>query len=331
MLTIGDSIPAQLVRKTTQKGFTFNIMSIGPNELNKTTLLSALFGRNLDLSYGETTTTRQPAGDFDPTIKKTNKADAPKDGSNPPIYISTKTFEIEEKRVRLKLTVAESENYGDAMVLHDTYQPLVKYIDEQFADYYKRESSYNRRHIYDRMIHCLFFFISPYGHGLTKLDLQFLQAVHSRVNIIPIIAKAEVLTLEERLAFKRRVVEDLKKNHIKVYQLGSPDMDDPEEFKRAYKDIQDAMPFAISSMTLSSECLPTERCLDWGVIDPYNLDHSDFLLLKTMLHMQIPDLCEITHDVFYEDYRLEMMQKEPCGVSFGQALLRRAPKSVERI
>lgn len=287
-MTIGDSLPAQLVRKTARKGFTFNIMSVGPAGMGKTTLLSALFGKNLEIT--------------------TDICPERKDLLNPPVTIATKTFDIEEKRVRLKLKVAESEDYGEALCLKNTHIPLVEFIDMQFADYHRRESSYDRRNIRDKMIHCLFFFISPYGHGLTKLDLEFLISVHERVNIIPIIARAEALTSIERAAFKRRVKDDLKKYNIRVYQMSDPDPDDPDDVKKAFKDIQEAMPFAISSVTLKSDNTLTDRCLDWGQIDSNNLDHSDFLLLKTMLHMQIPDLCEVTHEVFYEEYRLKMMQ-----------------------
>lgn len=298
-LTIGDSLPDQLVRKTARKGFTFNIMAVGPSDMNKTTLLSALFGKNLEI-YNPTTdgtTDNQPL-----TCRK--------DSLNPPVSVVPKTFEIEETRVRLRLTVAESKGYGDALCLKDTHIPLVDYIDRQFADYHKRESSYDRRNIKDKMIHCLFFFISPYGHGLNALDLEFLESVHNRVNIVPIIARAETLTIPERALFKRRVLDDLKRQKINIYKMSNPDLEDPDDLKRLMKEIQDAMPFAISTMSLKSDNSLMPRSLDWGEIDPNDLNHSDFPLLKSMLQMQIPDLCEITHEEFYEQFRLRMMEKD---------------------
>ena len=315
MLTIGDSIPAQLVKKTARRGYTFNIMSVGPPEMNKTTLMSALFGKSLDMS---------PDGDGSEARTKSEAQDP----YNPPVTITKKTFEIEEKRVKLKLTLAESEAYGEALCLQGTHKPLVDYIDAQFAEYFRRESTLNRRQIKDNMVHCLFFFISPFGYGLSEFDLQFLEAVHTRVNIIPIIAKAEALTISERIAFKWRVRNDLKDRNINIYQLDSPDLDDSDDCKRVYKDIREAMPFAISSMALQQDSTPAERCLDWGCINPYDLNHSDFLLLKSMLHMQIPDLCEMTNEVFYEDYRLAMMKGDPSGITLGQSHLRSVPKLV---
>lgn len=324
MMTIGDSIPAQLVRRAAKKGYTFNIMSVGQPEMNKTLTLSALFGKNLDLSYCEPGNL-QAGGDIVPTSARSTSVDP--DPLEPPINLSIRNFDIEEKRVKLKLTLAESENYGLASHLGGTHQPLVDYIDAQYAHYYRWESSHNRKVIKDTMVHCLFFFISPYGSGLTKFDLQFLEAVHTRVNIIPIIGKAEVLTPSERLLFKKRIRDSLKNNNINVYQLGRLDMEDPDDLKKVYKDIQDAMPFAITSMSLNHDNTPKPLDLGWAQIDPYNLEHSDFLLLKTMLNMQIPDLCDITHDVFYEEYRLKMLQTDPSGISIGQTLLKRASAS----
>lgn len=307
-VTIGDSLPDQLVRRTARKGFTFNIMSVGPSDMNKTTLLSALFGKNLEINreLAGQQSELSPNSNIKTTIGHGGKL---RSTLNPPVSVVTKTFDIEEKRVRLKLTIAESECYGDALCLKDTHIPLVDYIDAQFADYHRRESSYDRRTIKDKMIHCLFFFISPYGHGLSSLDIEFLKSIHNRVNIIPIIAKSETLTVTERALFKRRVKDDLKKNNILIYQMSSPDIDDPDDVKKLIKDIQEAMPFAISSMTLKADNTLMPRSLDWGQIDPHNLCHSDFPLLKSMLLMQIPDLCELTHEVFYEEFRLKMVDE----------------------
>lgn len=284
-MTIGDSLPAQLVRKSARKGFTFNIMSVGPPNLGKTALLSALFSKNLEISHeGGDTVIDDPI--------------------NPPIKIMSKTFELDDKRVRLKLTLVESRNYGEAIALENPHKPLVRYIDSQFADYHKREYSFDRRNIQDKMIHCVFFFISPIGHGLSRLDLEFLKAIHNRANIIPIIAKAEALTATEREIFKGRIQDDLKRHNIRVYQMPDADPEDCDDMKKIAKEIQESMPFAVTSINWKTDGTISDRCLGWSTIDPFDRNHSDFLLLKTMLHMQMPDLCDSTHEVFYEEYRL---------------------------
>lgn len=44
-----------------------------------------------------------------------------------------------------------------------------------------------------------------YLSSLKPLDVEFMKAIHSKVNIVPVIAKADTLTLRERDRLKRRV------------------------------------------------------------------------------------------------------------------------------
>lgn len=291
-MTIGDSLPAALVRKSARKGFTFNIMLVGPANMGQATLISALFGKKIEL---------------EPSIQRDKSADF-KDPLNPPVIVDAKTYDIDDKKVKLKLTVVDSKNYGLALKKKNSHLPLVKYIDEQFAHYYKRETCHDRRQIQDQMIHCLFFFISAVDHGLSTLDLDFLKAVHEKVNIVPIIARAEALTIEERASFKRRVLEALDKNKIRLYQMPDPDLEDTEDIKRSIKEIRNTIPFAIPAMTIQSDCTPTEHDLGWAKIDPFNRDHSDFLVLKTMIYMQMTSLHDSTHEVLYENYRVSLRE-----------------------
>ena len=45
-----------------------------------------------------------------------------------------------------------------------------------------------------------------YGiHSLKPIDIEFMRRLHTKVNLIPIIAKADTMTDEEIAAFKARV------------------------------------------------------------------------------------------------------------------------------
>lgn len=77
------------------------------------------------------------------------------------------------------------------------------------------------RFIPDTRIHCCIFFINPTGHTLkpvsddkvpplctrpdTQIDIAVLKKLAEVVNVVPVIAKSDSLTLEERAAFKQRV------------------------------------------------------------------------------------------------------------------------------
>lgn len=45
----------------------------------------------------------------------------------------------------------------------------------------------------------------PFSLRLKPLDVQFMKAIHNKVNVVPVIAKADTLTLRERERLKRRV------------------------------------------------------------------------------------------------------------------------------
>jgi hypothetical protein len=61
----------------------------------------------------------------------------------------------------------------------------------------------------DERIHCLFYFLSP--HSLKEIDKEFLKKVSSIVPIIPVIAKADTLTVVERNLFTKEVYDTIDK------------------------------------------------------------------------------------------------------------------------
>ncbi|CAG08576.1 unnamed protein product [Tetraodon nigroviridis] len=97
---------------------------------------------------------------------------------------------------QLRLTVVDTPGYGDAINSQYCFKTIIQYIDNQFERYLHDESGLNRRHIVDNRVHCCFYFISPFGHGLKPLDVEFMKAIHSKVNIVPVIAKADTTNAE---------------------------------------------------------------------------------------------------------------------------------------
>ena len=81
------------------------------------------------------------------------------------VKLDASTVEIEERGVKLRLTVVDTPGYGDAIDNTDSFKAIIQYIDEQFERFLRDESGLNRRNIVDNRIHCCFYFISPFGHG----------------------------------------------------------------------------------------------------------------------------------------------------------------------
>ncbi|KAF6022650.1 hypothetical protein EB796_019037 [Bugula neritina] len=200
------NLPNQVHRKSVKKGFEFTLMVVGESGLGKSTLVNNLFLTDL---YPE----RHIPNAID-KIKQTVKIDA-------------SSVEIEERGVKLRLTVVDTPGFGDSINTGECYASILQYIDEQFERYLNDESGLNRRNITDNRVHACFYFISPAGHGLKPLDIAFMKAVHYKVNIVPVIAKADTLTKQEVHKLKKKILEEIRANGINIYTL--PDCDDDED------------------------------------------------------------------------------------------------------
>lgn len=157
------NLPNQVHRKSVKKGFEFTLMVVGESGLGKSTLVNSLFLTDL---YPE-----RIIPDVTEKATQTVKLDA-------------STVEIEERGVKLRLTVVDTPGYGDAIDNTDSFTAILRYIDEQFERFLRDESGLNRRNIVDNRIHCCFYFISPFGHGLKPLDIEFMKKLHNKVSII---------------------------------------------------------------------------------------------------------------------------------------------------
>jgi len=145
------NLPNQVHRKSVKKGFEFTLMVLGESGLGKSTLINSLFLTDL---YPDRVVSSAAE-----KIKKTVQLDA-------------STVEIEERGVKLRLTVVDTPGFGDAIDNTDSFQQIIRHIDDQFERYLNDESGLNRKNIIDNRIHCCFYFISPYGHGLKPLDIE---------------------------------------------------------------------------------------------------------------------------------------------------------------
>uniref|UniRef100_A0A8C4EPM6 Septin n=1 Tax=Dicentrarchus labrax TaxID=13489 RepID=A0A8C4EPM6_DICLA len=182
--------------------------------------------------------------------------------------------------------------------------PVIDYIDSKFEDYLNAESRVNRRQMPDSRVQCCLYFIAPSGHGLKPLDIEFMKRLHEKVNIIPLIAKADTMTPEECQQFKRQIMKEIQEHKIKIYEF--PETDDEEEMKMIRK-IKDRLPLAVVGSNTIIEVNGKRvrgRQYPWGVAEVENGEHCDFTILRNMLirtHMQ--DLKDVTNNVHYENYR----------------------------
>ncbi|XP_009073279.1 PREDICTED: septin-2 isoform X1 [Acanthisitta chloris] len=297
------NLPNQVHRKSVKKGFEFTLMVVGESGLGKSTLINSLFltdlypERIIPGAAGKHTLVLLLWECY--KIERT-------------VQIEASTVEIEERGVKLRLTVVDTPGYGDAINCRDCFKTIISYIDEQFERYLHDESGLNRRHIIDNRVHCCFYFISPFGHGLKPLDVEFMKAIHNKVNIVPVIAKADTLSLKERERLKKRILDEIEEHGIKIYHLPDAESDEDEDFKEQTRLLKASIPFCVVGSNQLIEAKGKKvrgRLYPWGVVEVENPEHNDFLKLRTMLITHMQDLQEVTQDLHYENFRSERLKR----------------------
>ncbi|XP_029417385.1 septin-9 isoform X2 [Nannospalax galili] len=286
-----DSILEQMRRKAMKQGFEFNIMVVGQSGLGKSTLINTLFKSKISRK----------------SVQPTSEERIPKT-----IEIKSITHDIEEKGVRMKLTVIDTPGFGDHINNENCWQPIMKFINDQYEKYLQEEVNINRKkRIPDTRVHCCLYFIPATGHSLRPLDIEFMKRLSKVVNIVPVIAKADTLTLEERVYFKQRITADLLSNGIDVYP--QKEFDEDSEDRLVNEKFREMIPFAVVGSDHEYQVNGKRilgRKTKWGTIEVENTTHCEFAYLRDLLirtHMQ--NIKDITSSIHFEAYRVRRLNE----------------------
>merc|ERR1711881_142277 len=250
------NLPNQWHRKSVRKGFNFNVMVVGESGLGKSTLVNTLFNTSL---YPP----RERKGPSLDIIPKT-------------VSIQSISADIEENGVRLRLTVVDTPGFGDFVNNDESWRPIVDNIEQRLD----AENKVNRMNIVDNRVHACVYFIQPTGHALKPLDIEVMRRLHTKVNLIPVIAKADTMTDEEIMAFKSRILADIKHHAIQIFEGPRYELDD-EETIAENNEIMSKVPFAV--VGANSEITSTDgrkvrgRKYPWDNIEVDNEEHCDFV------------------------------------------------------
>ncbi|XP_007557507.1 septin 9a isoform X3 [Poecilia latipinna] len=292
-----DAILEQMRRKAMKQGFELNIMVVGQSGLGKSTLMNTLFKSKVSRK----------------SVLGTGQEKIPKT-----IEIKSISHDIEEKGVRMKLTVIDTPGFGDQINNENCWQPIMKFINDQYEAYLQEEININRKkRIPDSRIHCCIYFIPPTGHCLRPLDVEFMRRLSKVVNIVPVIAKADTLTLEERDFFKKKIREELRANGIDVYP--QKEFDEDTEDRMINEKIREMIPFAVVGSDQEYQVNGRRllgRKTKWGTIEVENIAHCEFAYLRDLLirtHMQ--NIKDITSSIHYEMYRVRRLNENNTAVA----------------
>ncbi|XP_018565345.1 septin-7 [Anoplophora glabripennis] len=278
------NLPNQVYRKAVKKGFEFTLMVVGESGLGKSTLINSMFLTDIYNSSDYPGPTQR--------LKKT-------------VAVETTRVLLKENGVNLLLTMVDTPGFGDAVDNSNCWTPIIEFIESKYEDYLNSEARVTRKITPDQRVHCCLYFIQPSGHGLKSLDIEFMKRLCDKVNIIPVIAKADTLTADECALFKKQILNEIAQHKIKIYEF--PDTSEEDEEHKLNKSLKDRVPFAVvgSNTVIEVEGKKVRgRKYPWGIAEVENLEHCDFIALRNMvIRTHLQDLKDVTNNVHYENYR----------------------------
>lgn len=176
-------LPRQLQRNFIKNTFRFTMMVVGQSGLGKSTFINSLFFTDI---YND-------------------KYPGPTKRAKKTLNIESNSVLINENSVNVLLTIVDTPGFGDALNNTNCWQAIEKHIEQKNYNYLKSEFSFGKK-FQDERIHCCLYFIRPTGQSLTAIDIEFMKRLSNKVNLIPIIAKADSLTTDELAEFKKNVI-----------------------------------------------------------------------------------------------------------------------------
>lgn len=263
-------------------------MVAGESGLGKTTFVNTLFQSALK-NYQEPTERH---------AKFTN--------SHQSVDINIVRAILEEKNFKIRLNIIDTPGFGNNVNNHDSWSPIIDFIDEQHECYMKQEQQPHRQNKKDLRVHACLYFIRPTGHTLKPLDIETMKRLSSRVNLIPVIAKSDTLSPKELDAFKTRIRDIIEAQDINIY-TPPLELEDPASAEHS-KQLIESMPFAVIGSEEEFETSPGTfvrgRKYPWGVVEVENENHCDFKKLRSLLlRTNMLDLILSTNEMHFETFR----------------------------
>ncbi|KAJ6217426.1 hypothetical protein RDWZM_008583 [Blomia tropicalis] len=281
------SLSQQIRTKFLSKPFEFTLMVVGQSGLGKSTFINSLFP---NISADETCTTESIVSCPETTSIQTSK------------------YKLIENDVSVNLTIVDTPGFGDYINNSDCIDPIENFIDEKYEEYFIAESSIYPRNIIDQRVHCCLYFISPTGRAMKQIDINFMEKLHRKSPIIPLIAKADSLTKNDLSKFKQKILETMDSVGIQMYPF--PDAPVDNSSLDQYRDLKSRIPFGVvghDSFFEKDDQSIRCRQYPWGMVEIDNLDHCDTKAFSDLfIKHSLVDLISRTAD-FYENFRAKKL------------------------
>lgn len=317
-------------RKGYKKGLQLSILLLGEKGSGKLTFLNNLCGQDISLSdVDDSEIAKDVAIKNGHAIEDTN-SEYKTAHLSPGLKLVTKRVYLnDELGVPITLDIILFPGCGDNVDNSQSSTVIKNYLEQQFENVLKEEVRIKRNtKDTDGRPHVCLYFLKSTPRGVKKFDIELMKTICDKVNLIPIIPKADGLTETELALHKDIVRQEILRNDIHVFDfkddnlgetLALYDMDfDSDSKKSNYfpnTKIKDISPFAIvCSNTVHTDTqngVKHIREYEWGSLIVEDQNTSNFIYLKAILlgsHLQ--ELKDVTNNVLYERYRADVLTEK---------------------
>ncbi|KAB8296934.1 hypothetical protein EYC80_002342 [Monilinia laxa] len=255
-------------RPFTEKGKNMGRLKVliaGDSGVGKTSLIKAIVQLCEDIVHVDPLSPA-PAQAFEKRRHSRNKARS--EGSDmqtttqiTEIYASTKAYptwwaEVDESKILRRrksmgdsvlernLCFVDTPGYGNKTSCLEVISPVVNYIESQFQKLESKDGMSDSDMIQllggngGSQVDVVFYIII---NRIKPVDIEYLRRISPMTNVIPLIARSEVLSLEDLASVKRHVLSELQTANIRPFLFGL-------SFDDALRSSQPAAPYAISTM-----------------------------------------------------------------------------------
>ncbi|KAI9277578.1 Septin-type guanine nucleotide-binding (G) domain-containing protein [Sporodiniella umbellata] len=194
----------------------------------------------------------------------------------------TVSMEIEKDDQRTALSFTDTPGLLPQAIMTEQLKAIVNHIDDQFARTLSEEIKPKRNtKAADTQVHACIYFISPNNKArLSAMDKFAIKSLSGRVNVIPVICKADTLTTAQSDALKDMIRKEIFNDHqMRVY--GHIDIGEPKNPNRSGR--AEEITNLTKVIDVLEECLAEDDDLDVRVM----VDYLQAMPYTTISHEEI--------------------------------------------